>query len=100
MSSTATAPGKAGNLCANIGAFEGCAGIDLPGRETLSQRTPWNETYSQLFAGRQHLRFGVSRPKGVFALEGIDGLNRVRSPNRQSTHIGEAVTMTRRACIL
>src|SRR6185312_758772 len=70
---------EAGDGVAEVGAVEGGALVDLACEEALAQRAEGNEADSQLFEGRDDLRFGFSPPQRVLALKGRDGLYGVRA---------------------
>jgi len=70
---------KAREPATNVGTGEGHGGVNLPCQEALPKRAPRDEADPELFASGQNLRFGITCPKRIFALEGSDRLNSVRS---------------------
>jgi len=62
-------------------AAEGRGLVDLAAEKAPAQRTVGDKADAQFLAGRQHLRFGLTLPEGVFALDSRDPLDRVRAAN-------------------
>src|SRR6185437_2921991 len=63
---------------------------DFSRKEASTQRTKWNEPYPEFLQYREHLRFGLSPPQRVFALQRGDGLNFVRTANSLHACFGES----------
>ena len=59
-------------------------------RKPFPKRAPGNEADPQFFASRQHFRFRIARPKGVFALDGSDRLDRVGTTYGLRACLGKA----------
>src|SRR5882724_13045781 len=55
---------------------------DLSGKEAFTKRTEGNEPDSEFLQCRDHLRFRISEPQRVFALECSHRLNRMCSTDR------------------
>lgn len=56
----------------------------------MAQRTPRHEADSQFLTCGQHFRFGISRPNGVFVLDGSERLDGVRATDGFGACLGEA----------
>jgi hypothetical protein len=64
--------------------------VDLSRQEPLPERAERNEADPELLERRQNLRFRLSEPDRVFALEGRDALDGMSTTNRLSSRFGES----------
>ena len=62
----------------------------LPVRKPLPKRTEGDEADPQFLADRQHLRFGLTPPERVFALDRRDRLDRMRAADGCGASLGQA----------
>jgi hypothetical protein len=69
--------GKTSDRVAEIAAVEGSVLVDLPGQESLAQRTEGNDADAQFFKHRHHLGLRLPPEQRVLALHGRDGLHRM-----------------------
>lgn len=65
-----------------------CCAIFL--RAPPAEGTEGDEADPQLLTNRQHLRFGLTPPERVLALDRGDRLNRMRATNGRGTRLGQA----------
>jgi hypothetical protein len=70
---------KSWNDVAEIGFVEFSAFADLAGEETFPKRTEWNKPDPEFLERRDHLRFWLSPPEGIFALKCRNRLHCVRA---------------------
>ena len=80
---------EAGDGVAEVGAVEGGVLVDLAGEVALAQRAEGNEADSELFERRDDLRFRFPPPQRVLALQGRDGLDRMRAADGLHACLGE-----------
>ena len=81
---------KRGKAGAVVVAAEGGGLVDLAGEEAPAQWAEGYEADAQFLANRQHLRFGLTPPEGVFALDRRDRLNRMRAADGRGARFTQA----------